>query len=143
MIKEERSETIVTRRVTRSVARIQEKETEIAKQEEAKVEEKQKEACDWLCQLIGLLSTILMPLAVLALGFVCSDKLQAFSFTKWPKLPSACSLLDWRVLLGVGVWFDFQFVLTKFPFGEVSFFHFHFSWFDLQAHKTKYDNTHR
>ena len=124
VIKEERSDaTITTRRVTRSVTRMHDHEKEIMRQEISQEEKHEEEIHQpgWSCQLVASLAIVLLPLAIMALCFVCGDKQQAFSFTKWPKIPSLYIFLNWKVFLAVGLWFDVQFLLTKLPLGRVRY----------------------
>eukprot|EP00112_Aurelia_sp_Birch-Aquarium-sp1_P008748 Seg1972.9 transcript_id=Seg1972.9/GoldUCD/mRNA.D3Y31 product="Lamin-B receptor" protein_id=Seg1972.9/GoldUCD/D3Y31 len=122
VIKEERSDaTITTRRITRSVARMHDNVGEIMTQEISQEEKREEETHKpgWSCQLLALIAIIVLPLVIMALCFVCGDKHQAFSFTKWPKIPSLYTFLNWKVFLAVGVWFDVQCLLTKLPLGRL------------------------
>ena len=124
---EETSTTVVTKRVTRSVARIQQQAIQqqaagIKQSADAKEEKKKDEELPvhgWSCQIVALLTIILVPLGFMALYFVFGDKQQAFSFTKWPKIPQVSAFLNWRAFLLLGIWYDFQFILTRVPLGKV------------------------
>ena len=127
-IEEERSDTVVTRRMTRSVARIQQEviqqqAAEIKQSADAKEERQQKENLTqhgWSCQIMAFMAIFLLPVCFMALYLVVGSKKQPFSFTKWPIIPPFKVLFNWKVALALGVWYDFQFLLTRIPLGKVT-----------------------
>eukprot|EP00794_Sanderia_malayensis_P020458 gene20458-22474_t len=116
---------VVTRRVTRSFARSLEGTAvktaeELAKADETAQEPEDSLAITWRQQFESFIGIFLLPALILGLCFVCADKDQAFSFTRWPKkIPCFGDLFDWKCLLAVGFWVDFQLLLTLLPVGRV------------------------
>lgn len=129
MAEEELEHTIVTRRVTRSVARIQQEviqhqAAEIKQSADAKEEKEKEERLKqhgWMYEIVALIGIVLFPLALMALYFVIGDKKQAFSFMSRPTIPPLTTFLNWKVFCILGIWYDTQFILTRLPFGQVRF----------------------
>ena len=127
MTQEEKLDTVVTRRVTRSVSKaqheiVQQQVAEIKKSADAKEEKQQMEKLtqqSWSCQILASLAICLIPIMLMGLYFVAGSKQQSFSFTKWPEIPSIYALFNWKVAVALGIWYDLQFLLTKLPLGQV------------------------
>lgn len=125
---EERTDTIVVKRITRSLARIQQeliqqqavemKQSADAKEEKVKEEKLRQQG--WSYQIMASMGIIVLPLCLMGLYFIFGDKKQGFSFRRWPVIPRAKALLNWKVFFAVECWYDVQCLLTRIPFGKVT-----------------------
>ncbi len=110
---------VITKRVTRSVTRMQEKE-KLTESPPAPPPQSSTGKVSWRQQFEALVGIFVFPALLLALCLVCADKKHPFSFTEWPKIPAASAFLDWKCFLIVGLLLDLQLFLTLLPIGEVS-----------------------
>ena len=127
VIHEEQSSRVTRRRVTRSVARIQQEviqqqAQEIKQTADAKEEKQQMELAQhgWSCELIALSAMFLMPIILMALYLIAGSKEHPFLMLKLPAIPTFDTLCNWKVAVALGVWYDLQFLLTKIPLGKVT-----------------------
>ena len=115
---------LVDKRVTRSVSRLQHLEKEVDQPTTTTTSLEQKTerppAIGCRSQIEAVIWIALMPFIILGLCFVCYDKHQAFSFSKWPEIPAVRDLFEWKCFGAVGIWCVVQFLLTLVPIGEVS-----------------------